>query len=158
MLSGRNTLLLIALSCAGLLVAGCGGESDETSATKVGPLLTKAQFLSKANALCKKNVSEQAAVTQRFIATAQKTGKDVPPHALDTLATEKIFPVAQNMVDELSALRAPKGYQPKVDEVIGEFEKGFRLAEEVPNEYWMGRAFKEADSLADSYGLTNCGV
>jgi hypothetical protein len=153
---------VVVLTCLCVLaVAGCGSGSSTTGSPAVGtaaPPLPKAKFLSQGNALCSKAVKEQANVVSSFVEAGQKSGKTLPPSAIEDLAREKILPIANRMVDELEELGAPTQDRDRVNKVLDEFKEGIALAEEAPSEYWAGRAFKSADALAASYGLAKCGV
>jgi hypothetical protein len=150
-----SALLLILI--AAVSTAGCGGDSGTTT-SQTEPRLSKAEFIKKGNALCKKAVGEESEVFVKFSQEEERQPGNLAVSELEDFATDTILPIAERMIEELSELKPPRPDQAEFDQVIAKFESGMEVAEETPSDFLSGKAFKAADDAADSYGLTACGV
>lgn len=139
------------LIAAALVVAGCGGGGSSSSST---PALSKAQYVKKANAICKKSQQEREAQVNE-LAEEVKPGADPGELPKKGLVEAVIGPLG-NMVDELAALPAPEGDEEKVEEIVEGYRKPVEEIEEEESVAFNGELFHEADEKALKYGIENC--
>lgn len=138
-----------------VIVAGCGSSSDTTTAS-----LTKAEFISQANAICKKGNAE---VESEFQAYAKKNGlkQNEEPSKEEgvELAETILTPNVKNQSEELRALGAPSGDEEEITAMLDSLDKGVEEAEADPEALFAGKSepFKDASQKAQKYGLTACG-
>jgi hypothetical protein len=145
-IGGVGATALIAIV---LVVAGCGGGGDSSTAA-----LTKAQYVKQANAVCKKGQQEREAAVNE-LAEEVKPGADVSELPKAGLVKAVIGPLG-NMVDELAALPAPEGDEEQVEEIVAAYEKPVEEIEEEESAAFNGEIFGEADKKALKYGLEDC--
>jgi hypothetical protein len=150
---GKQLIVLVAaVLAAALVVTGCG--SSDSSADSI----SKAEFVKKADAVCKKG---EEAVQKDFGAFA-KTHENVkkPTEAdyaelVDAVVVENV----EKEVDDLRALGAPEGDEAKVEAMLQAREEGVKKAKDNPKAVVKGSedVFGEASKLAKAYGLKDCG-
>lgn len=151
---GRNlagaTLVLPAMVLA---VGGCGSGGAESTVA-----LTKAQFLAKANAICRKAYREINQAYGKFSQTDENTTTE----AKRNREAERIVPPAlSKVVRELRALGTPSGEEERVDKILTTWEEGIKTGEEDPIALrgLEGKfAFEKAYEGLWGYGLTGCGL
>lgn len=146
-----------ALPLALLLASGCGGGgSDEVSVTTGS--LSKAQFISRADAICSAAFSN---FTREYIAF----GKKHPPPPSKAEQLEWLAEITETMLvpnyeprfEEIGALGAPSGDEEKVSEFLTAFNRRLDEIKAEPTELTSSPyPFKEASKLAQAYGLTGC--
>lgn len=136
-----------------LALGGCGSGGGESTTT-----LTKAQFLDKANAICRKAYHEINQTYGEFSHTDENTTTE----AKRNREAERIVPPALNkVVRELRALGAPNGEEERVDKMLATWEEGIKTGEEDPIALRgiEGKfAFEKAYEGLWAYGLTGCGL
>ena len=164
----RRALLLLVLATATLafLAAGCGGGGDGG-----GDRLTKAEFITKADGICKEANSK--------IPTPPDDLKNVDPTAASTTDeqldefgdyVEKVANVFGDEVDELRDLNPPADLEDKfdsalatLDEAVNELGEAAEAAKDADREKLKEKLEEsdkhgnEADKLAKELGLTVCG-
>jgi hypothetical protein len=138
-----------AILIASLLV-GCGG-GDAT--------LSRAEFIKKADAICKKTdkaqvgeaVGYQKAHTKELATVSREAG-------LKKLILAILLPSVSKEAKEIEALGAPSGGEKTVQEFISAMEQGVKQAEKEPTsvEDLAKGPFSKADTLAREYGLQEC--
>ena len=143
MLAATLTLVLVA--------AGCGSKSTSTT-----PKLTKAEFLAKGNAICKKgNEQINLAANKAF-----PKSKGKPSQAqLIKFATSRIIPSVQSQINGVKALGAPKGDEAKVSAIITTAQAALDRGKQDPALLLSSKRdpFAKSNKLAKAYGLTVCG-
>lgn len=165
----RLKILLIAIAVAALFVAGCGGgDSSGTGASTAGSggdgtttntsgssgkPLTKAEFISKSNAICQevpKNFSAKLTTLEK------ENGSKKPPKAEENL--KAAVPPLYTAIQELEALTPPKGEEEMAEEVIAALEVAAKGLEEKPTSELAGpkSPFNEFQEVSKKYGLTSC--
>jgi hypothetical protein len=147
---GKQLIVLVALAlAAALVVAGCGSSDSSIS---------KAEFIKKADAACKKGEEE---VQKDFGAFAKKhenvkkpTGADYA-ELVDVVLVENV----ENEVADLRALGAPEGDEKEVEAMLKAREDSIEKAQANPKAVVRGNEdiFGEASKLAKAYGLKECG-
>jgi hypothetical protein len=146
---------LIGVVAIMVIVAGCSSSSDTTTAS-----LTKGQFISRGNAICKKG---NAKVESEFQAFAKKNGIEgskEPTKAQEVEVAETILtPNVKSQSEELRALGAPSGDEDEITAMLDSLDNGVEEAEADPEGLISGKSdpFKDASQKAQKYGLTACG-
>jgi hypothetical protein len=148
----RSGIPIVALLLIAVTAAGCGSStsSSTTSAAPSATMITKAQFVAKANAICRKgNEASQAA--------GAKLGKE-PREAEEVgFVTEKEVPAVQAQVDALKALGAPAGEEATVANIINTAQADLDKVKSEPTLVVHGvDVFANFAKIAHPYGLTSC--
>jgi len=137
-------LLLTAILSVGVVAVGCGGGSDH---------LTKAEFTTQGNAICKKGNQEiNKAANQVF--TSQK-----PSQAqIDKFTNGTLIPSVQSQIDQLRDLNPPSADEDQVNAIIDDAQSALDKVKKDPT-LVQGNSdpFKKANQLAKQYGLATCG-
>ncbi|HST69153.1 MAG TPA: hypothetical protein VLI94_05800 [Solirubrobacterales bacterium] len=139
--------LVAALGAQGI---GCG-SSDEPA------VISRADFVAKANRICADTVEKQAAAFRRIgdeMAGRQLTTAEVREKE-DQFGQEVVVAV-EAMVDELEGLGAPAGEEEAVAKMLDRYERGAEAAASDARVFLTGKAFLEADTSAKSLGLSRC--
>jgi hypothetical protein len=108
----RCVLLLVAAAAA---LAGCGGSSDDGDAGGDEERLTKAEWIAKADALCKQSFAEADAVPE------PKSQEQFDDYLAEVLAITRRFD------PQFAALEAPEGDEETVQNLVRLNEQGTRL-------------------------------
>lgn len=131
-----------------LVLAGCGGGDDETTA------LTKAQFISQGDEICQKanlRKSEELGVALKELG---KPGKKFTAATQEELLLDVALPPLAQMTEELAALDAPD--EPQAAAVIEAYESTVAELEADPMSGTVGNPFEPADEKAAAYGFKKC--
>ncbi len=141
---------LAALTAVGMITAGCGGSNNSTSTTA----LTKAQFDSQANAICKKG-------NQEINKAANATFKSGKPSSADLnkFATDTVIPSTQSQINQISDLTPPSGDEDQVNAILAAANKALDEVKKDPSlvtQQGGQDPFAETNKLANAYGLTTC--
>jgi hypothetical protein len=147
-------LALLSILAAGLLAAGCG-SSKTTTTTATTAALTKAEFLKKGNAICKKGNQQIGNVAQQTFSRKKK-----PSRAQQIkFTTQTVIPSVQSQINQIRALGAPSGDQAKVNAIVTGAQSALDKAKKNPALLTSNGPgpFKKTNQLATSYGLTVCG-
>jgi hypothetical protein len=152
---GRGPLALIAVvAMAALLLAGCGGGSEDSSS---GKSISKEDFIVKADAICKKGTER----LQKAIFAALKNPQNLTKVSEDEqikIVTTAMVPNVSREVKELRALGIPDGDEEKIDAMIAALEEGVETAEQDPEAVTKSSdvVFGISSRIAGEYGLTAC--
>ena len=148
---GALKIAFIALAAlAVLVVAGCGGGDDETTA------LTKSQFLAKGNALCKEKEQERLNEVNKVVASL-KQGESFSDAKQTRMVETIIIPNYEEITSGIEALGAPEGDEAKIDALIAAMKKTTKVLKEDPEEaIFSVLMFEEPNKLAKAYGLNSC--
>lgn len=138
-----------ALAVGALLVVGaCGGGGDR---------LTKAEFVSKANAICKKASTELDAAGQKAFGSKEPTTAQIVAYINDTL-----LPKVSQQLDDIDKLKPPKDMQADVDSLlktarddVSSVKKDVKADAEKLIQ--GDDPFADANKKADDLGLKECG-
>ena len=133
-----------------LVAAGCGSSSKST------PALTKAEFLKKGNAICKKGNDQISQVANK----AFPKSKGKPGQAqLTKFATDTVIPSVQGQISGVKALGAPQGDEAKVNAIVTTAQAALDRAKKDPVLLTSNKndPFAKSNKLAKAYGLTVCG-
>jgi membrane protein involved in colicin uptake len=111
--------LTLGVLLVGVLGAGCGGGDSETTA------ITKAQFVKKAEAVCKET---QEDVEDRFLSFMKRVEarneKGGSKANLDTRVKDVYLPAVKNEHEKLVALGAPEADAKEIEEFLGGLADG----------------------------------
>jgi hypothetical protein len=148
-------MLAGALTVAGL-VGGCGGGSDEATAS-----LTKAQFVKKANAICdkaEKRIQSELGKLSKQYENNPPTTKAANVAAQAAIAEAVVLPARRLEAEEITDLGAPSGEQDRIGAIVAALEAGLKEIEADPTKAAEAGAstFGEAWDLTRAYGLYGC--
>ena len=136
---------------AGLVVAGCGSSSSTTTttATTTTPLLTKAEFSSRGNAICKAGnlASEKESKT---------LGKNPSKSEFEKYVTDMVVPNIQSQIVGVAALRAPAEYEATQKELVKTAQTSLNELKAKPSLIEKKGLFASSHALAIKIGLTEC--
>jgi len=140
------TYIFICLTavCA-LVLPGCGGSDSTTSSTK-------ADFVQRAEAICKKGEGEQLQLILSY-------KKQHPAAEEEELIKPAAIPPLENEIGAIKALDIPEGGEQEVNTWIKEFEATLQQVKRDPSMLVDLREnpFEKANKLAAKYGLETCG-
>ena len=143
----------------GLVAAGCGSSNNSSTSTTAA--LTKAEFLKKGNAVCKKgNQQINTAANQTFSKKQYPNGP--PPKSVQVkFATDAVIPSIQTQINGIKALGAPTGDEAKVTAIVDSAQSAVDKAKADPTTLLQNNPknvpFAKSNQLAKAYGLTACG-
>ena len=137
-----------------VIAAGCGSSSSDTSTAE----MTKAEFISQADAICRKGNAE---IQTEFEALAAKNGlkkNEEPDKAMLVELSETVLtPNVKNQSEELAELGVPSSDEGEISAMLDALDEGIEEAEEDPEALIDGDPFGPANKLAKEYGLKACG-
>lgn len=155
----KKTIFMVAVALV-LLVVGCGGSDgggDTQSST-----ISKAQFIKRANAICKETKRELIDEALRPL-DALPEGSPARRKLEFKLVTTV---VAQKFEDEITAIEelgAPPGDEAKIKRILAAIEPAVEEARTEPETYVAGKDYRggkehygEAYRLAVDYGMKWC--
>lgn len=147
--------LLSGVVVATLAVAGCGGGDDEVTVSS----LTKAEFIKKADAACKKSEDR---IQADFAAYATKHKDITKPTEADyaELIDVVLVPNVEQEAEDIRSLGAPSGDEDQVEAMLDALEESIEKAEDEPKVLISDstKIFGESSKLAKDYGLKVCGT
>jgi hypothetical protein len=144
-----------------LVVSGCGG-GDPAAANSAGrppgsASITKAEFIERGNAICRRALEEQEAVVA---AAERKLGRGRP---VSSKQRERVLIALapgffERKTEELANLPVPAGseVQVQVQAIIVGYEGGVREIEASPGSVVRGTPFLKGRKAAGRYGLSEC--
>jgi hypothetical protein len=151
--------VILGALAAGLIAAGCGSDDNndkQSFGTSVGSAstasLSKAEFVSQANAICQTS-------NQELDQAGQALGQNPTPEELNSFVTDNVVPTIQKQLDAIRSLGAPAGDEQTVNAILAAADTGLQNLEADPTLITTsgGDPFSQANQLADDYGLTVCG-
>lgn len=137
------------LLVAGLFVAGCGSSSSTTTTTATTPMLTKAEFATRGNAICKAGnlASERSSKT---------LSKNASKSEFEKYVTDTVVPNIQAQITGVAALRAPAEYEATQKELIKTAQTTLDELKAKPSLIEKKGLFSSSHALATKIGLTSC--
>jgi hypothetical protein len=145
----KHQLLFVVPLVAALALGmgGCGGDES------VGPTLTKAEFLKKADLVCEEAGNEQLEIAAAYIE------KHPGAEEKDYVAQAAIPPL-ENQVRNLKALGLPNKDKATLVAYFSEFEKDLAAAKEEPLKILSenDNPFARTVKLGEKYGFVGCAV
>lgn len=157
-MSSRGRKYLLATLALTLAVAGCGGgEETASSADDDAASLTKAQFVKRGNAICRKAQEEVGNLNER---AWKKYGPPTANPSQETLnkVALAMLPPKEKEVRLLRALGAPAGSEAYVDAMLTAWEEGIKKGKKDPAALQGGAdwVFRKTYDMGLAYGLVDC--
>jgi hypothetical protein len=154
-LNKRFIAVLFGALVGALLIAGCGSSDNSESTAS----LSKAQFLKQGNAICEEGSKNINSEFEEFSKENNLSETKEPPKAVQEEAVEQILiPSINSQIEEVKALGTPEGDEGELEKLITAEEEVVEEAEEDPiSLFGTSAKQKEANKLANEYGLTACG-
>jgi hypothetical protein len=155
-LSKRLIVLLAGVVAAAAVVAGCGSSDDSSDTTA----LTKQQFVTQADAICKQGNTE---IEEGFESFAKEN--DIPKNQEPSKAQGKelvetvLVPSVETQSEGIHALGVPSGDEDEISAMLDALDEGVEEAEEDPEALFASKSdpFAKPNELARDYGLKVCG-
>ncbi len=153
-----NTKRWISISAAlaaASFFTGCGGDNDNTTSAS-DSTLTKAEFISRADAICAKANKKDNAAGDRFF----KNNPNPTDAQHVQFLNQHVIPGIQAEIDGVRALSPPSGDEEEVKAILDAAQQGLDEARQNPLVLTQEQgppAFAKADKLAAAYGLKVCG-
>ncbi len=138
-----------------VIVTGCGSSSDDGTTA-----LTKAEFISQADAICKKGDNEIQSEFETFEKeNGLKEGEEPSKAQKVEVAETIVTPNIKGQSEALRALAAPSGDEDEISAMLDALDEGVEEAEADPAVLFSAKTtpFKPASKIAKEYGLTACG-
>jgi hypothetical protein len=151
-------IAVAAMLAVGLGATGCGGggsksTSASSSSSASTPALSKAEFLKRGNAICKRGNDQINAEGKRMFKPRTR-----PTAAQRRQFGESAIAVIQGEINGVRALPAPAGDQATIKKIADTAQKDLDKVKADPALLTRnGDPFKDANKLANQYGLTACG-
>jgi hypothetical protein len=144
---------MVGLLAFGLLLAGCGGDSDSSTAS-----ISKAKFVKEASVACQKTENQIQRDYLAFLKTHSNVTKPTQAQYSELVSTVFV-PNIEKEIAELQALGAPSGDEDQVEAFIDAREESIQIAEDNPQMLLTEGAKVTAKSaqIAKEYGLGACG-
>ena len=131
---------------AGLMISGCGGSSESS--------LTKAQFVTQANKICREGEDRRSKRVNEL--AEERANKNSTAASRDDVVFD-ILAIYEETTEQLSDLGQPKGEEEKAEAIVEAMEKAAeRVRADPQSALTSDLPFREANKLAESYGLTSC--
>lgn len=153
-----NKTPLVTLVALVALIAGCGGDDKTTSdETKT---VSKTEFIEQGDGICKRSIKRIEIESEEFAEDHNFTLKNdhLRKNQLEELYAEVLAPSLNRQADELDALRAPKGDEQQVEEIVVSLQSVAGEIEEDPSRAIPDGVMDEPHELAADYGFKVCGV
>jgi hypothetical protein len=154
-LSKRLIAMLAGVVAIAAIVAGCGSSDSSSTAP-----LTKAQFISQGDAICKKGDKEIEAGFESFAKENNIPKNQEPSKAQGKELVETVLvPSIKSQSEEIRALESPGSGEAEVSAMLDSLDKGVAEAEEDPEALFEPKSdpFGPANEKAVQYGFKVCG-
>ena len=143
----KRFFALFAVLTLALIAAGCGGSDS----------ISKEDFVTKADAICKKGNDQIQADVEAYAKKVGMTGQPTDAQATE-IADTILIPSVQSQHDDLKDLEVPSGDEKQVNAILTTLQSDINQAKADPAALIKSNgAFAKADQLAKDYGLTVCG-
>lgn len=144
----KTPMILAALLAAlALIAAGCGGDDE-------GEALTKEEFITQADEIC-------AAGDEEITATADEQfgelEEEPPVEEQEAFLTDVVAPNYEDQLAQIRELNPPEEDAEQVDELLSALEDLIAQLRDEPSAVLEATEAPEASTLAQEYGLQNCG-
>jgi hypothetical protein len=147
----RTALLPTLVLSLGLLLSGCGGSDEsESEPEAAAEPLSKAEFVTEANAIC----GEGNAELESEVSTMPDEPSD---DEIEEFAVDVFVPNLQGQHDDIAALGVPTGDEADVDAILASMQDGIDAVDEDPQALLDDDdPFNEFYDLAEGYGMKDC--
>jgi hypothetical protein len=152
-MSVRGFLIVVGSTVALLAVgiAGCGG-GDDTTEVETTAALSKSEFVTQANQICREGNKETDAAFENFDNETSKA-------EAETVIEDTFVPSVQRQINEIRDLGAPEGDEAKVDHMLDLAQADLDRIAEEPGIVLNGEdvdQFADFAKIGHPYGLTEC--
>jgi hypothetical protein len=155
---GRRLALMLASALAlAFFAVGCGGSDDSTGGGETA--LTKAEFIAKGDAICKRSSEEILKGYKKF--TKEHGITELPGRKQSYELTEQVYlPSVEKRLEALRALTPPEGEEAKIEAILAPAEAGVETGKENVAPLFKGKEtpFDKSNKLATQYGFKVCGT
>lgn len=142
------------------MLAGCGGGSDETGTSSAdSESLSKAQYVTRADAICSEANTRQDALLTKEAQSRSATG--VPSDAdKESFVLNSGLPPLREAAARLDKLGTPTGDEKKAEALVDALDKALDEIEEEPLDFAEAKSnpFAPVERLARELGLEVCGL
>jgi hypothetical protein len=145
----------VLLAC---VAAGCGDEGN--GAEDDDKPVTKAAFVTSADAMCTKTDAEITKAATKLREKSQKSGT-LPKQDVVNFFKGTSLPAYDDLVRQLGALTPPKGDQAKVDGLLLTLSSAIDTVKADPEKFVSRTAedpFADFNKRAKAYGMKVCGA
>jgi hypothetical protein len=152
----KRTLAAAAVLLA-CVAAGCG-DDDKGSPDDDKPV-TKAAFITSADALCTKTNAEITKAAAKLRKKSQKDGT-LPKRDVVNFFSGTSLPAYDDLVRQLGALTPPKGDEAKIDGLLATLASAIDTVKDDPEKFASTAAkdpFADFNTRARAYGMKVCG-
>ena len=150
---------LLTAGLAALLLAGGCGSSDSKEVTVQAGSLSKAEFIEKANTICKAARSEFVSKYESFFQAhkSELGSKGQEEKLLSELLETLLAPNVEGQIERISELGAPKDYAPEAAAFLNALQTRLEEAHDDPTGLTATPfPFKKAENVAAKAGLKGC--
>lgn len=144
--------------------AGCGSSSSDSSSgggdESSASALTKPEFIKAADAVCEEGNEAIEGEAEEFAKENEIDTENPTEAQQEEVISEVVAPAIRAQAEGISSLGAPSGEEETVEAIVEAVEAGAEEAEEEPGVLLAeegGGPFKEANELANEFGLKVCG-
>jgi hypothetical protein len=141
-MKGSAMLAAVAVAAVGVIAVGCGGGGSDS--------ISKSEFLTKGNEICKKGNEEvQAAVPF-------KKGQQPTTAEISSFVTGTVIPNTEGQINDLRNLGYPDGDKDTLNAIYDDAQKELDTLKSDPTSL-SGKSFTDVNQRLIDYGLTECG-
>lgn len=144
-------ILLAVAASAALVVAGCGGGDEASSAST----LSKAEFVKRANAVCRK---ERAGLAGRIAEFEQRRGGKKPRPYADAVHFV-VLPTIESEIWKIESIGTPVGEKERIRVLLAAERSALdsvAVKPRVPSIEAARQPFDRSGRMFRAYGLSSC--
>lgn len=162
--------MLPLIAAIAVIAAGCGGSSSsadagnqtysvEAETTMTTANVSKAQFVSQANKLCRE---AWVTILRNFAEYSgwHETKTNKKKNFVESVQLSLLAGIEFHIFDEIRNLGSPQGEEQAIEEIIGPMqsaiERGQKKLAPISSVAKVSKLFGEYDQLARRYGLDDC--
>lgn len=146
------------------VASGCGGSDSSATGSAGGEItveagsLSKAEFIAKADALCKDSRAQFDRALRTYTQNNPLSGSaEDETEQLGKVVDTILSPTYENLTEEITSLGAPSGDEEQVAAFVQAIQQDLDEASENPSKAFRDlQPFDEPIKLANAYGLTGC--
>jgi hypothetical protein len=139
---------------------GCGGDESAGGSELTTSSLSKAEYIEKADAICKETEDRLLADYETYIREKQgQIQSNLSEAEYAEFARVVVVPNLEREIEEIRALGTPEGDEAQLEEFIRTVEAGLGRAEEEPRLVAAKngeQVFRSGTQIAKAYGYKVC--
>lgn len=143
---------IAAVFLSGLLILGCGGSSDDETAT-----LSKAQVIKQGDAICLKVDQQRGGMIENWL--SDKSEEFARSKAGNIALVKAVaIPTLEKKAEGLESLAVPSDDEEQIDQIVEGLESAVEAIEDEPDqvEARYEQVFGPANETAKAYGFKVC--